>query len=184
MTTVHLLHAGYTGDRVGFVASRLVRDGDALIVADPGMVASRSLILDPLPTLGVAPGGRDPRLPQPPPPRPHDEHRAVPERRGRRLLGALPGRPVARPRRRRLPPSPEHAALADPRPHRGGRHAHRRGRRRRLRDDPPVVARRPDARDRPVLRPTRRALEAGRERVLAAADIVIPGHGGAVPRPR
>ena len=33
----------------------LVRDGDALIVADPGMVASRSLILDPLTALGVAP---------------------------------------------------------------------------------------------------------------------------------
>ena len=33
----------------------LVRDGDALIVADPGMVARRSLILDPLAALGVAP---------------------------------------------------------------------------------------------------------------------------------
>ena len=33
----------------------LVRDGDARIVVDPGMVASRSLILDPLASLGVAP---------------------------------------------------------------------------------------------------------------------------------
>ena len=33
----------------------LVRDGDALIVVDPGMVARRSLILDPLADLGVAP---------------------------------------------------------------------------------------------------------------------------------
>ena len=53
---VHLLHAGYVrgGGRVaGTVA--LVTDGDALIVVDPGMVASRSLILDPLAALGVSP---------------------------------------------------------------------------------------------------------------------------------
>ena len=31
----------------------LVRAGDALIVADPGMVASRRRILDPLAALGV-----------------------------------------------------------------------------------------------------------------------------------
>ena len=55
MTTVHLLHAGYAHDRVGSSVV-LVRDGDALIVADPGMVANRSLILDPLADLGVAPG--------------------------------------------------------------------------------------------------------------------------------
>ena len=54
MTTVHLLHAGYTGDRVGSSVV-LVRDGDALIVVDPGMVARRGLILDPLAALGVAP---------------------------------------------------------------------------------------------------------------------------------
>ena len=41
MTTVHLLHAGYTGDRVGSSVV-LVRDADALIVVDPGMVARRS----------------------------------------------------------------------------------------------------------------------------------------------
>jgi len=55
MTTVHLLHAGYAHDRVGSSVV-LVRDGDVLIVADPGMVANRSLILDPLAELGVAPG--------------------------------------------------------------------------------------------------------------------------------
>ena len=33
----------------------LVRDGDALIVVDPGMVARRGLILEPLAALGVAP---------------------------------------------------------------------------------------------------------------------------------
>lgn len=54
MTSVHLLHAGYTGDRVGSSVV-LVRDGAALIVADPGMVARRSLILDPLAALGVEP---------------------------------------------------------------------------------------------------------------------------------
>jgi glyoxylase-like metal-dependent hydrolase (beta-lactamase superfamily II) len=54
MTSVHLLHAGYAGDRVGSSVV-LVRDGDALIVVDPGMVARRSLILDPLQELGVAP---------------------------------------------------------------------------------------------------------------------------------
>jgi glyoxylase-like metal-dependent hydrolase (beta-lactamase superfamily II) len=55
-TTVHLLHAGYVRDG-GRVAGSvtLVRDGDALIVADPGMVASRRSILDPLKALGVAP---------------------------------------------------------------------------------------------------------------------------------
>jgi len=54
MTSVHLLHAGYAGDRVGS-SIVLVRDADALIVVDPGMVARRSLILDPLRELGVTP---------------------------------------------------------------------------------------------------------------------------------
>jgi glyoxylase-like metal-dependent hydrolase (beta-lactamase superfamily II) len=55
VTSVHLLHAGYA-DHDGRVGSSvvLVRDGDALIVVDPGMVARRSLILDPLAALGVA----------------------------------------------------------------------------------------------------------------------------------
>ena len=55
MTTVHLLHAGYAGDRVGRPPIVLVRDGDALIVVDPGMVARRSLILDPLPSWASPP---------------------------------------------------------------------------------------------------------------------------------
>jgi glyoxylase-like metal-dependent hydrolase (beta-lactamase superfamily II) len=54
MTTVDLLHAGYAGDRVGSSVV-LVRDGDARIVVDPGMVARRALILDPLAALDVAP---------------------------------------------------------------------------------------------------------------------------------
>ena len=54
MTTVHLLHAGYAGERVAS-SIVLVQDADARIVVDPGMVARRSLILDPLAALGVSP---------------------------------------------------------------------------------------------------------------------------------
>lgn len=54
MTRVDLLHAGYADDRVGSTIA-LVRDGDAIIVTDPGMVAHRSRILDPLAALGIAP---------------------------------------------------------------------------------------------------------------------------------
>lgn len=55
MATVHSLHSGYNrGDNVGSSVT-FIRDGDALIVADPGLVASRSLILEPLAGLGVAP---------------------------------------------------------------------------------------------------------------------------------
>ena len=54
MTSVHLLTAGYAAERCASSVV-LVRDGDALIVVDPGMVASRSRILDPLRILGVAP---------------------------------------------------------------------------------------------------------------------------------
>ena len=54
MATVHLLHAGYAGDRVASSVV-LVLDGAARIVVDPGMVARRSLILDPLAELGIAP---------------------------------------------------------------------------------------------------------------------------------
>lgn len=54
MTSVHLLHAGYAGERTASSVV-LVRDDDAQIVVDPGMVASRSRILAPLADLGVAP---------------------------------------------------------------------------------------------------------------------------------
>lgn len=49
-----LLTAGYVGDRVASTVS-LVRDGDLCLVIDPGMVADRGVILDPLAALGVAP---------------------------------------------------------------------------------------------------------------------------------
>ncbi len=54
MTSVHLLHPGYLNGHVGSSVS-LVRDGDSRIVVDPGMVAKRSAILDPLAALGVTP---------------------------------------------------------------------------------------------------------------------------------
>lgn len=54
MTTVDLLHAGYAGDRVASSVV-LVRDADARIVVDPGMVSHRRVILDPLTALGVDP---------------------------------------------------------------------------------------------------------------------------------
>ena len=54
MASVHLLHAGYSGERTASSVA-LVQDGDALIVVDPGMVARRALILDPLRELGVEP---------------------------------------------------------------------------------------------------------------------------------
>lgn len=49
-----VLTVGYAGDRVASTVV-LVRDGDVIAVVDPGMVASRSRILDPLRELGVAP---------------------------------------------------------------------------------------------------------------------------------
>lgn len=59
MTELHILCDGYVreGDDLR-VASTVgfVRDGDALIVIDPGMVADVSSILEPLAALGVAPG--------------------------------------------------------------------------------------------------------------------------------
>jgi glyoxylase-like metal-dependent hydrolase (beta-lactamase superfamily II) len=58
MAELHILREGYVreGDelRVGSTVG-FVRDGDALVVIDPGMVASVAAILDPLAALGVAP---------------------------------------------------------------------------------------------------------------------------------
>jgi glyoxylase-like metal-dependent hydrolase (beta-lactamase superfamily II) len=49
-----VLTVGYVGDRVaGTVVA--IRDGDLVAVVDPGMVASRGRIVDPLDALGIAP---------------------------------------------------------------------------------------------------------------------------------
>jgi glyoxylase-like metal-dependent hydrolase (beta-lactamase superfamily II) len=50
-----VLTNGYAGDRVASTVT-LIRDGAAVIVVDPGMVASRAAILDPLAELGVQVG--------------------------------------------------------------------------------------------------------------------------------
>jgi glyoxylase-like metal-dependent hydrolase (beta-lactamase superfamily II) len=49
-----VLTAGYAGDRVASTVV-LIRDGDSVIVVDPGMVAGRRQILGPLTGLGVQP---------------------------------------------------------------------------------------------------------------------------------
>jgi len=56
MAEVHVLVDGYLGDddRVGSTVG-LVRDGDAIVVIDPGMVPGQHAILDPLGALGVSP---------------------------------------------------------------------------------------------------------------------------------
>lgn len=56
-TTVELIHPGYIRDD-GHVGSSisLIRDEAAIIVADPGLVASHGRILDPLAERGIAPG--------------------------------------------------------------------------------------------------------------------------------
>ncbi|HET9613220.1 MAG TPA: MBL fold metallo-hydrolase [Candidatus Limnocylindrales bacterium] len=55
-TTVELIHPGYVRAE-GHVGSSisLIRDADAIIVADPGLVASRDRILGPLRERGIAP---------------------------------------------------------------------------------------------------------------------------------
>jgi glyoxylase-like metal-dependent hydrolase (beta-lactamase superfamily II) len=51
----HVLHEGYVDDRGVCGTVSLVVDGDARIVVDPGMVADRSEILDPLRAHGLEP---------------------------------------------------------------------------------------------------------------------------------
>jgi len=50
---ITVLNNGYVGNRVASTVT-LVRDGAAVVVVDPGMVASRQTILDPLAAAGVA----------------------------------------------------------------------------------------------------------------------------------
>jgi glyoxylase-like metal-dependent hydrolase (beta-lactamase superfamily II) len=49
-----VLAEGYADERVASTVV-LVREGDAIIVIDPGMVAKRSVILDPLEGMGISP---------------------------------------------------------------------------------------------------------------------------------
>ncbi|MGC8481643.1 MAG: MBL fold metallo-hydrolase [Acidimicrobiales bacterium] len=51
---VHVLVEGYAGDRVASSVT-LVRDGDRVVVIDPGMVAAQSVILEPMRSLGIDP---------------------------------------------------------------------------------------------------------------------------------
>lgn len=57
MAEVHILTEGYVMEDEDRVAGTVgfVRDGDALVVVDPGLVASPGAILDPLAALGVRP---------------------------------------------------------------------------------------------------------------------------------
>ena len=51
---LHILTIGYADDRVASTCT-LIRDGSSVIVVDPGMVARRELLLDPLAALGITP---------------------------------------------------------------------------------------------------------------------------------
>jgi glyoxylase-like metal-dependent hydrolase (beta-lactamase superfamily II) len=51
---LHVLSSGYAGDRVASTVV-LIQDEGRAVVVDPGMVSSRSKILDPLANLGVEP---------------------------------------------------------------------------------------------------------------------------------
>ena len=53
LARVDVLFDGYVGSRVACTVA-LIREGDSVIVWDPGMVPSQSVILDPLSELGVA----------------------------------------------------------------------------------------------------------------------------------
>jgi glyoxylase-like metal-dependent hydrolase (beta-lactamase superfamily II) len=50
--TVHILTCGYAGERVAGTVT-LIEDGNLVAVVDPGMVADRRLILDPIAELGL-----------------------------------------------------------------------------------------------------------------------------------
>jgi glyoxylase-like metal-dependent hydrolase (beta-lactamase superfamily II) len=55
LAQVHILAVGYADSPSVAGTVGLVRDGDRVIVVDPGMVRSRSLILDPIERLGLTP---------------------------------------------------------------------------------------------------------------------------------
>lgn len=53
MPNIHVLTAGYVGRGTASTVS-LIESADSLVVVDPGMVASRALILDPIDRLGFS----------------------------------------------------------------------------------------------------------------------------------
>lgn len=176
MTTVDLLHAGYAHDRVGSSVV-LVRDGDATIVVDPGMVARRSLILDPLGALGVRPEAVTHVFLS----HHHPDHTVN--------IALFPNADVVDfGSTYRDDVWTDHQGDG----HRLGPHATLWTTPGHTREDATLVVEADDAvyamthlwwrEDRtPAIDPLaadQAAIEAGRARVLAAADIVIPGHGG------
>ena len=84
-----VLTAGYAA--IPRVASTvvLIRDGDAVIVVDPGMVEDRSRILGPLADLGVDPADVTRRGVQPSPSRPHRSTRRCSRRSGSTTSGPI-----------------------------------------------------------------------------------------------
>ncbi len=54
LAEVHILFEGYASQRVASTVA-FVRDGDARVIIDPGMVPSPRVILEPLAALGVTP---------------------------------------------------------------------------------------------------------------------------------
>jgi len=54
IATIEVLTSGYYGMGVASTVG-LIRDGDVRVIVDPGMVRDRALILDPLTALGVQP---------------------------------------------------------------------------------------------------------------------------------
>jgi glyoxylase-like metal-dependent hydrolase (beta-lactamase superfamily II) len=54
LAQLDVLFHGYVGERTASTVS-LVRDGDLVIVIDPGMVPARDVILSPLDALGITP---------------------------------------------------------------------------------------------------------------------------------
>ena len=178
-TTVHVLTAGYARDdgRVAGSVS-LVRDGDALIVVDPGMVAARSLILDPLASLGARPDDVSHVFLS----HHHPDHTVN--------IALFPNAEVvdfwARYRDDLWLDHDGDGYALSPRAHLWLTPGH-------TEEDASLIVEADDATyalthlwwlgDRtPVIDPVafdQAALERGRERVLAAVDIVIPGHGEA-----
>jgi glyoxylase-like metal-dependent hydrolase (beta-lactamase superfamily II) len=55
MAMIDVLFHGYVGERTASTVA-LVRDHDAVVIIDPGMVPDQRAILDPLASLGVGPG--------------------------------------------------------------------------------------------------------------------------------